>query len=225
MDKKDYNESKIKMRNPSEAFKEVFGLSDDDIRCLEQRYSESKIVSAEEKRFRELILSTKREGAEKLLKMLKLNRFFEAPASVDYHCNWRGGLVTHSLKVYDEAMKLREEMIKEKPEIENALDPDSIIICSLLHDVAKQDEYDIDRNGKPVHRHPDFIIGGHGTKSVIEVLQWGFRLLPQESCAIRWHMGGKHITDKKLKSFYDESIDAIPLCKLIVKADYNASHQ
>ena len=148
-----------------------------------------------------------------------------APASVNYHCNWKGGLVIHSLEVYDEAMKLRGEMIKKNPEIESALDLNSIIICSLLHDVAKQDEYDIDRNGKPVHRHPDFIIGGHGTKSVIEVLQWGFRLLPEESCAIRWHMGGAHIKDKKLKAFYDECIDAVPLCKLIVKADYNSSHQ
>lgn len=213
------------MRNPSEVLKDLFGLNDDDIRYLEQQHSESKIISAEEKRFRELLLSTKREGAERLLKMLKMNRFFTAPASVNYHCNWKGGLVTHSLKVYDEAMRLRGEMINKNPEIESALDPDSIIICSLLHDVAKQDEYDIDKNGKPVHRHPDFTIGGHGTKSAIEVLQWEFRLLPEESCAIRWHMGGKHITDKKMKAFYDETIDGCPLCKLIVKADYNASHQ
>lgn len=63
MNKKDLVESKMEMRNPNEVFKDLFGLNDDDIRYLEQRYSESKIISAKEKRFRELLLSTKREGS------------------------------------------------------------------------------------------------------------------------------------------------------------------
>ena len=117
-------------------------------------------------------------------------------------------------------------MIDEDPSLESQLDENSVAIAALLHDVCKSDEFTIDRTGKPHHVSQDrrFPIGGHGYKSVYLVLFCGFRLMLDEILAIRWHMGAKFETDKK-------EIDACkvamrhPLCRLIAKADYEASHE
>ena len=42
-----------------------------------------------------------REGADKLLAFLSSSDFFRAPASTRYHGAYPGGLVEHSLNVYD----------------------------------------------------------------------------------------------------------------------------
>ena len=42
-----------------------------------------------------------REGADKLLEFLEKSDFFTAPASTRYHGAYEGGLVAHSLNVYD----------------------------------------------------------------------------------------------------------------------------
>ena len=199
-------------------------VSDEDIRWMEQSVIDKNTVTDDEKRFSELLLSTEREGAEKLLKALKMNRFFVVPGSVNSHSNWKGGLVAHSLKVYDEAMKIREEMIRDDPDLEKWLPTDSVIICALLHDVSKHAIYEVDSNGKPRHKKDGFPLPcGLGLKSAIEVLQWGIRLLPQETLAICWHMGGQDITNEKDKEAYEEVKD-VELIKLIVKADYQATH-
>ena len=199
-------------------------VSDEEIRWMEQSVIDRNTVTEDEKRFSELLLSTEREGAEKLLEALKMNRFFVVPGSVNSHSNWKGGLVAHSLKVYDEAMKIREEMIRDDPSLEKWLKPESVIICALLHDVAKHDYYEVDSNGKPKHKNVGFPIpGGIGTKSAIEVLQWGFRLLPQETIAICWHMEDQHIINEKDKEAYEEIKD-VQFLILIDKADYQATH-
>ena len=43
----------------------------------------------------------KREGLDKLIDWLEKSDFFEAPASTKYHGNYAGGLLEHSLNVYD----------------------------------------------------------------------------------------------------------------------------
>ena len=43
----------------------------------------------------------KREGLDKLLDWLEKSDFYEAPASTKYHGNFAGGLLEHSLNVYD----------------------------------------------------------------------------------------------------------------------------
>ena len=51
--------------------------------------------------FIELLRSTKREGIENLLNFLEKSDFYTAPASTRFHGNYEGGLVEHSLKVYE----------------------------------------------------------------------------------------------------------------------------
>jgi len=60
------------------------------------------------KRFIELLLSTKREGMDKLVNYLENETdFFEAPASTKYHSSYVGGLLIHSLNVFKRLMQLR----------------------------------------------------------------------------------------------------------------------
>lgn len=52
-------------------------------------------------RFIELLRSTKREGIEELIAWLETTDFYIAPASTRFHGNYEGGLLEHSLNVYD----------------------------------------------------------------------------------------------------------------------------
>lgn len=61
-----------------------------------------------EKRFKEILLATKRPYIDYVLEQLTRMKFFEAPASSSKHLCVEGGLCKHSLNVYDEAMGLKE---------------------------------------------------------------------------------------------------------------------
>ena len=52
-------------------------------------------------KFLELLKTVKREGMEDLINFLEKSDFFKAPASTRFHGNYEGGLVEHSLKVYE----------------------------------------------------------------------------------------------------------------------------
>ena len=51
--------------------------------------------------FLELLRSTNRECIEQLIEFIKSTDFFEAPASTRFHGNFEGGLLQHSLSVYN----------------------------------------------------------------------------------------------------------------------------
>ena len=100
-------------------------------------------IELKKQEFIELLRSTGREGIDDLIDYLDegRNHFFTAPASVNHHLNCDGGLLEHSLNVCHAALKLRELAIAERPELENQLKRDSVIIASLLHDICKADIY------------------------------------------------------------------------------------
>ena len=52
-------------------------------------------------KFISLLRSTNREGMENLLEFLEKSDFYKAPASTRYHGNYEGGLLEHSMKVYE----------------------------------------------------------------------------------------------------------------------------
>ncbi|MBR6489259.1 MAG: TraI domain-containing protein, partial [Muribaculaceae bacterium] len=93
--------------------------------------------------FINLLKSTGREGVDDLIEMLDEGKmhFFTAPASVNHHLNSDGGLLLHSLNTCRAALKLREMVIGMRPELEEQLNRDSVIIASLLHDICKADIY------------------------------------------------------------------------------------
>lgn len=84
-----------------------------------------------------------RDGSDKLLEWLEKSDFFTAPASTRFHLSREGGLVEHSLHVYD---RLRELVLNEKqrsgllPELTDQ-EEETVAICALLHDLCKVDVY------------------------------------------------------------------------------------
>ena len=55
----------------------------------------------------------KREGAQKLLDWLSRTDFFTAPASAKFHNAFEGGLVLHSLNVFDRLLREVKEVYGE----------------------------------------------------------------------------------------------------------------
>ena len=61
-------------------------------------------------KFISLLKSTNRKGVNQLLSLLEEGGG-EAPASTRFHLSKNGGLLQHSINVYDVAMKVRSAMI------------------------------------------------------------------------------------------------------------------
>lgn len=125
-----------------------------------------------------------RPGTESLLYYLEERDFYTAPASRSHHHSCEGGLVIHSIEVYQRALELRER----NPQLHDYLEPDSVCICALLHDLCKTKLYRLDENGKyTISRRQ--VTGGHGRLSLAKLDKVGYELTEDERHAIRWHMG------------------------------------
>lgn len=136
----------------------------------------------------------RRDGAVELRAWLLGSDFFEAPASTRFHEAYRGGLVEHSVHVYDELIRL----LGAYPELR--VSAETAAIVSLLHDVCKANTYKVEyRNRKnevtgqwekyPAYTHKeDFCFGGHGSKSVYLIQKFMY-LTDEEAVAINCHMG------------------------------------
>lgn len=91
-------------------------------------------------RFEELMRQVNREGKEELLKYIKKETdFFTAPASTNFHLACEGGLLQHSLNVYDCLMLKKQNPVWEP--ILRDVPQESLIIVSLLHDLCKANFY------------------------------------------------------------------------------------
>lgn len=189
-------------------------------------------INANRDRFREILKATGRDGIDYILEDLDTWNFFEAPASARNHFNFPGGLALHSLNVYDMAMSMRGAVISLRPDMEQVLNPDSIAIAALLHDVCKTniyrktrrkqrneigvweevEGYEVDYSEMPV---------GHGEKSVIMLLRSGLDLEDEEIFAIRWHMGPWDMPMQSIEmdKSYRKAHDRSPLVALIHTAD------
>jgi hypothetical protein len=188
-------------------------------------------------RFDGLLLKTGRRGIENVLAELDKLGFYEAPASTRFHGNYPGGLLEHSLCVYDEAVVIREAQLRLKPEVAGSLPPDSIAIAALLHDVCKAEVYRKEEkrrknaagmwesyNGYGVD-YGAFPLG-HGEKSVIQLLRWGLEMTDDEIVAIRWHMSGFDLAfqSPESRANYGAATEKCPLLAVLRAADGLASH-
>ena len=107
-----------------------------------------------QERFMEIFnTKIKREGADKLLDYLQRSDFFTAPASTRYHGAHEGGLLAHSLNVYDCLVDiLNRPRMKELYGVQYS--DESIAIAGLFHDICKVNFYKTsfrnakDENGK-----------------------------------------------------------------------------
>ncbi len=176
--------------------------------------------------FIRLLRSTNREGMEDVINFLEKSDFFKAPASTRYHGCFEGGLLEHSMKVY--------ELFKDKVEksvIEINTPPESLIIMALLHDVCKANYYKVDyRNAKnslgewekvPYYTVDDTIPYGHGEKSVMMLTEY-IKLTNEEKYAIRWHMG--YTEPKELYNTIGAAYKKYPFALLMHEAYLEATY-
>lgn len=199
---------------------------DKRVERIMQNIADKEIVTADEKRFRKILMSVGRKNTRNFLHHLKVNDFFRVPATINHHGNWKGGLVNHSLKVYDYAMKIREEMLAKDPSLADQLNDNSIAVAALLHDYCTTDDYDIDADGT-ISLKTSFKsnLGGHGFLSVVLIMYHHYELTGEEILAIRWHMGLKDIKDPQEKKDYEKAYKGSALLRLIVEANQKASEE
>lgn len=137
-----------------------------------------------------LLRSLPRPGIANLADWLKTTDFYTAPASSKYHLNSEGGLAAHSLNVYRRLKKMVEEGLLK-------LEPETIAITAILHDLCKVNFYkkevravsvDGDMKNRDVWTIEDPFPVGHGDKSCYLVQRY-IQLTEEEYAMIRHHMG------------------------------------
>lgn len=172
-----------------------------------------------------------REGADRLLEYLcsPSSDFFTAPASTRFHGSYAGGLVEHSVNVYD---CLKDYM--ERPRVNElyglTASDETIAVVSLLHDLCKINCYHEgtrnvkDKDGKwktvAVYEYEDPMPYGHGEKSVY-IITGFMRLTREEAFAIRYHMG---FSEDESKRNVGKSFEMYPLGFALHTADMEATY-
>ena len=158
-----------------------------------------------------------RRGADRLLEWLDSDAsdFFTAPSSTRFHGAYEGGLVEHSLNVYE---CLKDYLNRPRTKELYGMDytPETIAVTALLHDICKVGFYAVDyRNAVR-----DTLPYGHGEKSVY-MIQSFMRLTRDEAFAIRYHMGFSGNEDK---NSVGRALEMFPLALAVNVADMEATY-
>ena len=199
-------------------------------------------------KFEELFGEIKRDGADKLLEFIRKSDFYSAPASTRFHLCEEGGLLKHSLHVYEclnakKSAPIWDEVLKN-------VSHETIIIVSLLHDLCKTYFYVPEYRNKKTYdkevveassprevKHDaggDFVWQtvkqytiedkyplGHGSKSVIFILKH-MDLTMEEITAINYHMGA--YCDSSQWNELGQAFEKYPLTLALHQADMEATH-
>ncbi len=208
------------------------------------------MINVEEniKRFEELMGSIERDGVKELMDYIKNKTdFYTAPASTQFHLACDGGLLQHSLNVYDCLVAKKESPVWKR--IIEAIPEESLIIMALLHDLCKvnfyvkgtknQKTYDPEKVAAAENwqvKHDDkgnFIWEtvlryeiddtmplGHGEKSVM-LINCFMKLKTPEIFAIRWHMGFSE--EKSQYKAVGDAMEKYPIVLALHEADLEAS--
>ena len=196
-------------------------------------------------RFRENVT---RPGSTELLAWLEDSDFFIAPASTRFHLSCPGGLVEHSVHVYERLKQLCECESLNNPDFK-APSPETVAVVGLLHDVCKVGVYIQEPKNQKTYapekiaaanpyqvkhdqlgdfiwetvmgyRFDDPIPYGHGEKSVY-ILSGFMKLTREEAFAIRYHMGPWREGEGQDAS---KAYDMFPLALMTHLADMMATH-
>lgn len=199
-------------------------------------------------RFEKLLQGVKREGVKELLNFIRGSDFYTAPASTRYHLAEEGGLLKHSLHVYDCLMKKKENPVWK--EALSDVSDDTFILVSLLHDLCKtyfygeelknRKTYDEEKvkaaNPRTVKRDsngefiwetvPAYVVDdkyplGHGEKSVFFIMQF-VKLTMLEIAAIKHHMGA--YCDSSQWNTLGQAYEKYPLTLALHESDLEATY-
>lgn len=201
-------------------------------------------------RYESLLKSTNRDGIDKLIEFIRKSDFYTAPASTRFHNCHEGGLLEHSLNVYDCLYnKVKSTDVFKKALSDSAKefwDTDdfekTIVIVALLHDLCKMFMYEIEMKNKKIYSDhgskkdnqgrydwesvPGYTVNdrvpyGHGEKSVMMIEQF-ITLTKEERFAIRWHMG--FTEPKENWNTLNAAIRMYPLILAVHEADLEATY-
>lgn len=166
------------------------------------------------------------------LDWLRSTDFYTSPASTKYHDSRYGGLLDHTLQVYNQLVGLRQV-----PKFHTVVDDQwySAVFVALVHDWCKIGRYEqyykkVYNDGigewetTPAfkYREDDTVRFGHGTQSLVIAMRLCNSLLTsltfEEMAAIRWHMDAWDI------GHYDnvdlgQCNEKIPMVRMIQFAD------
>lgn len=197
---------------------------------------ESKLIE----QFEELLRSTGREGIEDLIKFYRKSDFYHAPASTKFHSCHDGGLLEHSMNVYQCLCEMKDMPVWK--EAFEGIGDDTLIISALCHDTCKANMYKPEWRNKKVYCEDgskydaggnfdwvsvqsysidDQMPLGHGEKSVMIVGTY-ISLKPVERYAIRWHMG--FTEPKENWNYFTKSIQRYPFVLAVHMADLQATY-
>ena len=201
-------------------------------------------------RFETLMMAVSdRPGFDRLMDYIEKSDFYKAPASTRFHLSCEGGLLQHSLNVYDALigrMQLQEDgeyhyIVSGKSIASFSLG--TLTVVALLHDICKTGFYAIEYRNKKIYSDTGskrdaaglfdwkvvstYTINdknpyGHGEKSVMMIEEF-VKLSMEERYAIRWHMGMANCGQEQLQAF-NASCELYPLVLLLHNADQEASH-
>jgi len=137
------------------------------------------------------LLEIDREGMDKLVEYMEEVGFFTSPGSTRFHCNYEGGLLDHSINLYNLFKQLCEQF---KLDVKR----ETMLICAFGHDLCKAGAYI--NNGGSIRwnsSHPS----GHALLS-IERLEKFIKLTDEEKGIIKYHMGAYGTTEFSPKGEY-----------------------
>lgn len=171
----------------------------------------------------------KREGADRLLEYIKEKTdFFSAPASTRFHGAYEGGLLEHSLNVYECLCDfVSRPRFRDKYGFK--FEDETLAIAALLHDICKTNFYktemrNVKKNGVweavPYYTIEDTLPYGHGEKSVY-IISGFMKLTRDEAFAIRYHMGFSGNEDANQVG---KALEMFPLAFALCVADMEASY-
>ncbi len=200
------------------------------------------------KRFENLMKKVKREGINDLMDYIRKDTdFYEAPSSSMFHLSCEGGLLQHSLNVYDCLIAKKNNPVWKG--VFETVSEESLIIIALMHDLCKVNFYTKSTKNQKTYdpekvkaaqgwqiKHDnmgDFIWEtvlkydvddkeplGHAEKSVIMLSKF-IRLTDEEIYAIRWHMG--YTEPKELYKSIGNAYEKYPIALAFHEADLEAS--
>lgn len=186
------------------------------------------------KRFKKAVKETiQRDGIENLMDWLENEtNFFSSPASTRYHGSYEGGLVEHSLNVFNQLLFEMDTMVGKG--WEDIYPMETVAIVALFHDLCKVGQYretekwrknsDGEWESYLAYEYdPEQLTMGHGAKSNF-FLQRFIQLTPVEAQAIFWHMGAYDISPYANLNGCGAAFETNPLSFLIHRADMAATY-
>ena len=188
-------------------------------------------------KFESLLKKINRPGIDDLIDFCRKTDFYIAPSSTRYHLCVEGGLLQHSLNVYN---ALKSFLVNNNDGTfsfnvcgikTSTINEETLILISLLHDICKVNYFGAEtRNRKNKdtgqwEQYKSYVVDerfpyGHGEKSVL-ILSSFISLMPNEQMAIRWHMGFPD--DFAGKNAYGCAVEKYPIVLALHTADMMAS--